>query len=122
MRISAFNLRWWGMACLLWLGFVHQGLAQSDWSDLLTPYGRILDLNGRNIVELPPQEMTEDVEILLLGNNQLRNLPLDLARRCPHVKAIFLSNGNKLVGCRIFQKPTIWPARQKFVADDAQIL
>lgn len=64
----------------------------TDWGDLLSPRGRVVDLSGRGLFELPLPELQPDVEVLVLDNNDLRSLPADLALRCPYLKALSLRN------------------------------
>ena len=67
--------------------FVSTAFAQSEWRDLLTPGGRVVDLSGRGMFEIPAFHLQPDVQVLVLDDNDLTALPPDLAQRCPYSKA-----------------------------------
>lgn len=77
------------------LGLVLTSLSlhgQSDWRDLLSPRGRVVDLSGRGMFEVPMHALMPDVEVLVLDDNDLTFLPQDLAARCPNLRALSVRN------------------------------
>ena len=82
------------MICALLMAAAIYG--QSDWRDLLSPGGRVVDLSGRGMFEVPVWELQPDVEVLVLDNNDLTSLPLGLAERCPNLRALSVRD-NQLI-------------------------
>lgn len=79
---------------LLLIGMALPGFAQRDWREFLSPRGRILDLSGRGLFELPWQELQPDIEVLILDDNDLYEISPALSQACPNLRALSVNDNH----------------------------
>jgi len=81
--------------CVIFLLVTHLVLpAQRSWAwkFMLSDHGKVLDLSGQNLRQVPTDQLDKDVEVLILDDNNIRDFPLFFPTYCPRLKVLSLRN------------------------------
>lgn len=68
------------------------GQSPQNWRMLLSETGKVVDLRGKNLKQVPVESLDIHVEVLLLDDNDIREFPLFLPTYCPRLKVLSMNN------------------------------
>lgn len=69
-----------------------QAQSWADWRHVLSRTGRVVDLRGQGLAQLPEWQLDNTVEVLLLDGNRFSRFPDDLPRLCPNLRVLSMQN------------------------------